>query len=99
MRVEVNWEALIAIYFLSLAVGHFVVARTLKWIRKRAKQDSKSEALDGLIGCTERFVVTTLVVWVPAYVAPFIAAWVALKMAANWQSIKVRTKAVRQGSH
>ena len=98
MRIEVNWAVLIAAYVLSTAVGHFLVSNILDWIKKRVGQKPKSKALDGFIGCTERFVVTTLVIWTPIYVAPFIGGWVALKMAANWQSIKDRTESVRQGS-
>ena len=50
------------------------------------------------IGGTERSVVTTLVIWAPRYVGPFIAAWVALKLAASWQRMPDNDKAVREGS-
>lgn len=37
------------------------------------------------IGGTERAVATTLLIWAPKLLAGFVAGWVVLKVAANWQ--------------
>jgi hypothetical protein len=40
------------------------------------------------IGCTERAIATTLVIWTPNFLPAFIGGWIALKIAAGWSRYK-----------
>jgi hypothetical protein len=82
---------------ISIFAGHFAVSWLLCLIRWFAGQPDKSRALDFWIGSTERTVATTLVIMAPAYVAAFIGAWIALKIAANWQRVPNKQE-TRQGT-
>jgi hypothetical protein len=84
-------------YFISIFVAHFVIKWILRGIRYAAHLDDKAKPLDFFLGATERAVVTTLVVFTPRYVAPFIGAWVAAKLAANWQK-RENSERSRQGA-
>jgi hypothetical protein len=53
--------------------------------------------LDLWLGATERSVAIALTLWAPAQLPLFIGAWVAAKLAANWQKIKENTPTVRNG--
>jgi hypothetical protein len=53
-------------------------------------------ALGFVTGCIERFIATTLLIWAPNLLAPFVGAWIALKLAANWASVKERSATVRR---
>jgi hypothetical protein len=89
----------IAVYVLAMFGGHYLVRLILKLVRWHTGQKSdKPESLDMWIGCTERAVAITMVIWTPTYVPAFIGAWVALKMAANWQRLKGESEEVRRGS-
>jgi hypothetical protein len=72
-------------YFISVVGGYFVLLAIMSLIRKTTRQPMKHRAIDFWVGGTERAVATTLVIIAPPYVGLFIGAWVALKMAANWQ--------------
>ena len=84
-------------YIFSLFVAHLVIRQILRWIRKQTYQDDKAKPLDFYLGITERAVATSLVVWAPSYVGAFIGAWVAAKLAANW-NWRGNTEAARQGT-
>jgi len=84
-------------YIFSLFVAHLVIRQILRWIRKQTYQDDKAKPLDFYLGITERAVATSLVVWAPSYVGAFIGAWVAAKLAANWNR-RGNTEAARQGT-
>ena len=44
-----------------------------------------------LTGITERAIATTLVIWTPKLLAPFIGGWIALKVAGGWGLLKEPT--------
>jgi hypothetical protein len=56
----------------------------MRWTTKLPKEKTYTMSLFW-IGGTERLIATTLVILAPRYVGPFIATWVALKLAASWQ--------------
>lgn len=97
LRMHPDWTQYIQAYFLSIIGGHIAVVSLINVIRTIARQPDKSKALDFCIGGTERAVATTLVIMAPGYVAPFIGAWVALKIAANWERLG-STAFARQGT-
>jgi hypothetical protein len=78
----------IGAYFFSIVGGYFIVAWIMRFLRWRLRHPDKGNELDFWLGSTERAVATTLVILAPKYVGPFIGAWIALKMAANWQRLK-----------
>jgi hypothetical protein len=86
------------VLFINFIVGYVIVAGILHFLRWRLQHPDKANELDFWLGGTERTVATALVIWAPGYVGPFIGAWVALKMAANWQRLKSQSAAVRQGT-
>jgi hypothetical protein len=86
-------------YLISVVAGHFIVAPILWVMRRSVGLDEKMFELSLFwLGGTERVIATTLVIWAPSYVAPFIGAWVALKIAASWQRMP-STSENRQGTH
>jgi hypothetical protein len=87
----------LAAYSVALFLAHYAVGWLLLQIRKHTKQKDKAHPLDFWIGATERTITTTLVIFAPPYVAPFIGAWVAFKIAANWQRLKNSDK-TRKGT-
>jgi hypothetical protein len=95
MQIKVST---VVAYFVSIVVGHFVVWGFLRFLRWHTRQDQdRQPAMAMYTGLFERTVVTTLVVWVPSAVGPFILAWVAAKIAANWQRLG-KSVAARTGT-
>src|SRR5436309_2591082 len=41
-----------------------------------------------VVGIFERAIVTTLIIWTPKIIAPFIGGWIALKVAGGWGLLK-----------
>ena len=93
MQIPLN---LVLAYLLTL-LGHLPVKWALLGLRRIAGQPDKPAPLDLFIGSTERLVVTTMVIWTPRYVPAFIGAWMAFKIAANWQRVPNSSMA-RQGT-
>jgi len=82
----------------ALAVlGHYPVSWALRGLRRISGQPDKPAPLDFWLGTTERLVATTLVIYAPRYVPAFIGAWVAFKIAANWQRMP-SSGVTRQGT-
>jgi hypothetical protein len=70
----------------------------LRWLRWQTSQDQDRESIMSMFtGFFERAVATTLVVIAPSAVGPFIVAWVAAKIAANWQRLG-KSVAARKGT-
>lgn len=88
------WYA-IGVYAVSIVGGWLIVSMIL-WVMSRSAGLPRpfSEWIDFWLGGTERAVATTLVIVAPKYLSSFIGAWVALKLAANWnrQPIKKNEK-------
>lgn len=98
MQLSINvylWYGIL--YVLSVVGGYCAVWLLLFIIRRTTRQDQKASFIDFWVGGTERAVVTTLVIMAPNYVAAFIGAWMALKIAANWQR-RTNTDATRKGT-
>jgi hypothetical protein len=73
-------------YFTACVGGYVIVGAYLYCVRRVLGMKSKSfQLLDLLVGCTERAVALTLVLWAPPYVPTFIGGWVLLKFALGWQ--------------
>jgi hypothetical protein len=87
----------IAVYALAMFGGHYLVREIMKLVRRHTGQPQKISPLDIWIGCTERFIAITMMIVAPSYVLTFIGAWVAAKIAANWQSISNRSPDIRRG--
>lgn len=92
-----DFSLYVQIYFISILGGFIAVQTLLSIIRRRTGQKDERKPLDIWLGGTERAVATTLVIWAPGYVAAFIGAWVAIKLAANWQRLG-NSKAARTGT-
>ena len=88
---------IIAAYVISILAGHVIVAAILRLVRRHLGQRDKGKPSDIWIGGTERTIATTLVWFAPGYVAPFIGAWIALKIAANWARLKGDSPQIRKG--
>ena len=84
-------------YLFSVLAGHYIVAGVLRLARRHLGHPDKGKFSDILNGGTEQFIATTLVWFAPGYVAPFIGAWIALKIAANWGRLKGDSREVRLG--
>jgi uncharacterized membrane protein len=84
MQLKINLYVVLA-YLVSVFGGYVVVLIAMYLIRKTTGQKQSAKWIDFWLGGTERAVVTTLVIVAPPYVAAFIGAWMALKVAANWQ--------------
>ena len=98
MQLSINVYLLYGVlYTVSVVGGYYAVKLLLFVIRKTTRQDQKAHPFDFWLGGTERAVVTTLVILAPSYVAAFIGAWIALKIAANWQR-RTNTDATRKGT-
>jgi hypothetical protein len=94
---EIKVSTVVA-YIVSVFVGHFVVWGFLRFLRWHTLQDQDREgAMAMYTGFFERAVATTLVVIAPSSVGPFILAWVAAKIAANWQRLG-KSVAARKGT-
>jgi hypothetical protein len=88
---------IIVAYLISILAGHFIVDAILRLARWHLGHRDKGKFSDIWIGGTERAIATTLVWFAPGYVAPFIGAWIALKIAANWGRLKGDSREVRLG--
>jgi len=79
----------IALYASSIILGFGLVGFSLYLMRKKVLPRRKFRQSFGwmvfFVGATERFAATTLAAFAPAQLASFIAGWVALKYAVNWQ--------------
>jgi formate/nitrite transporter FocA (FNT family) len=73
-------------YFLSALGGAVFVSICLYGIRAFTKQPQEIwNRLAFLIGCVERAVATTLILYASGHYLPqFIGAWIAFKFAAGW---------------
>ena len=77
-------------YLLSILGGWLIAGTFVYFMRKSiGKPRPFFRWLDVWLGGAERFVATTLILFQPRYLAPFIGGWVALKFAANWQRRQV----------
>jgi len=87
----------LGVYAVSIS-GGFLVDYWIKFLRRdiadrykdapNQPKDPSIASLDWSIGTIERFVATTLTIFAPTLLAPFVGGWVALKFAANWQARK-----------
>jgi len=94
--MEIN--AQYAAFLISIIGGLIVVTAVIKLMRlTTGHKDPAIEWSVVWVGTTERIVTTALVIWAPKYVASFIGAWMAMKLAANWQREK-NTKETRLGT-
>lgn len=99
--MTINWTTLLwALAVLS--VGGWALVGALLWgirlhVTKRRPENCWGR-LDFWIGSIERTIATAMFVWGIAYLPAFIGAWVALKLAANWQRIKSERAEVRSGT-
>lgn len=71
--------------------------RTIEAVERIYLRDSFAP-IDFALGASERIVALSLFIWAPQHLATFIGAWVAAKLAANWQRIKSEKAWVREGS-
>jgi hypothetical protein len=82
-------EGAVFYYTFSVFGGYWLVGAFMhfmrSWIIPNHKETTQSKRMVFFVGATERLVATTLIIFAPAYLAPFIGGWVALKYAANWQ--------------
>jgi hypothetical protein len=95
------WVALFVLFVLTFG-GWVVVGLTLLAVRKSTfgrRQEVKEcfGALELWLGSTERLVAAALVAIGSPHLSAFIGAWIALKLAANWQRIKSDKDEVRKG--
>jgi hypothetical protein len=73
-------------YLLSILGGWAITGVCVYYMRKTiGKPRPFFRWLDLWLGSAERIVATTLILFQPRYLAPFIGGWVALKFAANWR--------------
>jgi hypothetical protein len=78
----------VAAYLIACVGGYLIVGAYLYYVRRALDMKAGSFLLiDFLIGCTERAVALTLVLWTPPYVPAFIGGWVLLKFAIGWQRV------------
>jgi hypothetical protein len=77
-------------YLLSVGLGAVFVTYCLRAIRALTKQpQDRGNLLAILLGCVERAVATTLILYASGHYLPqFIGAWVTLKFAASWSRYK-----------
>ncbi len=95
-----NATALLIAYLVSAFGGHFLIGGLMHLMRMTTGQPKEKiyEWVPFWIGCTERFVATTLVILAPRYVGAFVATWVTLKLAASWQRMSGTKETVRVGT-
>jgi hypothetical protein len=90
------------IAFLGLTVGGWGLVGCLMWVVRwhvfGRPREGCSGRLEFWLGSVERLVATTMFVWSVSYLPAFIGAWVALKLAANWQRIISASDEVRKGT-
>lgn len=95
-------DALLAFAILTVGGWAFVavslgIIRTHVF-RKRGQFEESFGRLDFWLGSIERLVATMMFVWGIASLPAFIGAWIAFKLAANWQRIKSQSDEVRKGT-
>jgi hypothetical protein len=99
--MSIDWVTLLGV-LLVLTVGGWGFVGILMWLMRwhvfRRPQKECWGRLDFWLGSVERLVATAMFVWHVSYLGAFIGAWVALKLAANWQRLKSTSDEVRKGT-
>jgi hypothetical protein len=93
-------EALICAYAMSVALGIPITLGwtiSLFWLLNKQIGPSQTDSTTRIwwipmaIGIFERAIATTLIIWTPKIIAPFIGGWIALKVAGGWGLLKEPT--------
>lgn len=76
----------VSAYLVSIVLGAIVVSLVVYLFHTHVLGFTRPwwRSIDMTIGCLERTISTTLVIWTPPLLPPFIGGWIALKFAANW---------------
>jgi len=101
--MTIPWQNLIGAAFALSILGWLLVGATMALIRWCVFGDSKPVKdsfgwLDFWLGTIERVVAATMFVLHVSSLPGFIGAWIAFKLAANWQRIKSESDPARKGT-
>ena len=100
--MSIDWATLLGAFFVLTVAGWWLVGGLMSGFCDGMCSDGRRRIAGSTselwLGSVERLVAAAMFVWHVSYLGAFIGAWVALKLAANWQRLKSTSDEVRKGT-